>query len=143
MNSGRIRILFLILADVFTLSASWLGTALVYHAMGGRYEMSTYTAMWPFLFVFVLLASVVRLYHGNLFYPGMALDQVEETRRMVYAVRATYLLLFCIGYVLPINELIAFICASVNCCLTFTVSLNKSFSLSASGLTNSTISSFK
>ena len=82
MNSGRIRILFLILADVFTLSASWLGTALVYQAMGGRYEMSTYIAMWPFLFVFVLLASVVRLYHGNLLYPGMALDQVEETRRM-------------------------------------------------------------
>ena len=95
MNSGRIRILFLILADVFTLSASWLGTALVYQAMGGRYEMSTYVAMWPFLFVFVLLASVVRLYHGNLFYPGMALDQVEETRRMVYTVLTTYLLLFC------------------------------------------------
>ena len=95
MNSGRIRILFLILADVFTLSASWLGTALFYRAMGGRYEMSTYIAMWPFLFVFVLLASVVRLYHGNLFYPGMALDQVEETRRMVYTVLTTYLLLFC------------------------------------------------
>ena len=95
MNGGRVRILFLLLADVLTLSASWLGTALAYHAMGGRYEMSTYIAMWPFLLVFVLLAAVFRLYHGNLFYPGMALDPVEETRRLVFTVLTTYLLLFC------------------------------------------------
>ena len=95
MRDGRIRIFFLILADVLALSCCWLGTARVYHAMGGRYEMSTYAAMWPFLLVFVLLAAVMRLYHGSLVSPGMALDPVEEMRRRVYAVLATYLLLFC------------------------------------------------
>ena len=95
MRDGRIRIFFLILADMLALSCCWLGTARVYHAMGGRYEMSTYAAMWPFLLVFVLLAAVMRLYHGSLVSPGMALDPVEEMRRRVYAVLVTYLLLFC------------------------------------------------
>lgn len=95
MTGGRIRILFLMLADILALSGGWIGTAAVYHAMGGRYEMSTYTAMWPFLFVFIFLASVMRLYHGNPVCPGMALDPVEEMRRRVYTVMVTYLLLFC------------------------------------------------
>ena len=95
MTAGRIRILFLMLADALALSACWLGTAAVYHAMGGDYEMSTYIAMWPFLFVFIFLAAVMRLYHGNPFCPGMALDPVEEMRRRVYTVLVTYLLLFC------------------------------------------------
>ncbi|MBR3506928.1 MAG: undecaprenyl-phosphate galactose phosphotransferase WbaP [Lentisphaeria bacterium] len=95
MTAGRIRILFLMLADVLALSGCWLGTAAVYHAMGGDYQMSTYVAVWPFLFVFILLAAVMRLYHGNPFCPGMALDPVEEMRRRVYAVLVTYLLLFC------------------------------------------------
>ncbi len=95
MTAGRIRILFLMLADAAALSVCWLGTAGVYHAMGGDYQMSTYVAMWPFLFVFILLAAVMRLYHGNPFSPGMALDPVEEMRRRVYAVLVTYLLLFC------------------------------------------------
>ena len=94
MTAGRIRILFLMLADAVALSGCWLGTAAVYHAMGGDYEMSTYIAMWPFLFVFILLAAVMRLYHGNPFCPGMALDPVEEMRRRVYTVLVTYLLLF-------------------------------------------------
>ena len=95
MTAGRIRILFLMLADALALSACWLGTAAVYHVMGGDYEMSTYVAVWPFLPVFILLAAIMRLYHGNPFCPGMALDPVEEMRRQVYAVLVTYLLLFC------------------------------------------------
>ncbi len=95
MTGGRTRILCLVLADMLALSGGWIGTAAAYHAMGGDYEMSTYTAMWPFLFVFILLAAVMRLYHGNPFRPGMALDPVEEMRRRVYAVLVTYLLLFC------------------------------------------------
>jgi len=95
MTAGHIRVLFLVLADVLALSASWLGTACVYQAMGGEYSLSTYSAMWPFLLVFILLAAVMRLYHGSLIYPGMALDPVEEMRRRVYTVLMTYLLLFC------------------------------------------------
>lgn len=96
MTSGHIRILFLILADMLALATGWLGVAYVYQAMGGRYVMSTYLSMWPFLLVFVSLASVMRLYHGSLIYPGMTLDPVEEMRRRVYTVLVTYLLLF--GY---------------------------------------------
>ena len=72
MTSGRIRILFLMLADAAALSCCWLGTASIYHAMGGDYEMSTYIAMWPFLFVFILLAAVMRLYHHIIWYAGVA-----------------------------------------------------------------------
>ena len=95
MTAGHLRILFLILADMLALSVGWLGTAYVYQTMGGQYVMSTYSAMWPFLLVFILLAAVMRLYHGSIIYPGMALDPVEEMRRRVYTVLGTYLLLFC------------------------------------------------
>jgi len=95
MTAAQTRILFLMLSDVLTLSGCWIGTATVYHSMGGHYEMSTYIAMWPFLFVFIFLAIFMRLYHGSPFCPGMALSPVEEMRRRVYTVLITYLLLFC------------------------------------------------
>ncbi len=119
MMAGRIRILFLMLADALALSSCWLGSAAVYRVMGGRYEMSTYVAMWPFLLVFILLAAVMRLYHGNLFCPGMALDPVEEMRRRVYAVLVTYLLLFCYLTFSRRTDYFSRVVIAVSACLNF------------------------
>ena len=50
--------------------------------------------MWPFIGVFVGCNTFIRLYHGDVAYPGAALGAVEELRRIFFSSALVYLLLF-------------------------------------------------
>ncbi len=94
MNSARIRVLLLALGDVLLLGGVWLVCAAVYlHGWGGDYRWDDYFTLCPFLLIFVGCNSLIKLYHGNMFYPGMPLSSVEELRRMVFSITFCYLLL--------------------------------------------------
>jgi len=80
--------------DVIGLAAVFILCAAIYRHFGGQYRLCDYFKLWPMLPVFLFVAGVIRLYHGNILYPGSPLPPVEELRRMFFAVTLTYLLLF-------------------------------------------------
>ena len=96
MKEARVRIAALILSDVLTMSAVIFGVAAVYKSMGGDYFLSNYLRLWPLPMIFVLLASMSRLYHGNIVYPGVGLPRVEEFRRLFYV--DTFSFMVCLVY---------------------------------------------
>lgn len=84
MTSRRIRVLALMLADILCMALVWVVVVNAYKWSGfGRYSAQQYLSFWPALLVFVLVNSFFRLYHGNPFYPSIALSPVEEFRRLV------------------------------------------------------------
>ena len=79
MNSGRLRVLLLISVDALTLSVCWLLAAGGYALLANDASTVRYLfSRGGFLVVYLCLNAVTRLYHGNPFYPGMALPPVEE-----------------------------------------------------------------
>jgi Undecaprenyl-phosphate galactose phosphotransferase WbaP len=82
------------IGDAVGLAVVFLVCAAVYRYFGGEYQLLEYLNLWPILIVFWFVAAVIRLYHGNVFYPGAPLAPVEELRRMFFAVTLTYLILF-------------------------------------------------
>lgn len=96
MRSARIRILILMLADVlcFTLipiAVIWCMDAFFWEA---PVNWKIYLRMWPFIGVFVGCNIFIRLYHGDVAYPGAALGAIEEQRRIFFSTALAYLLLF-------------------------------------------------
>lgn len=95
MNQGRLRVLLLMLADALTLVACWLVAAGGYAAFAHIVPDVRYLfSRGGFLAVYLGLNAVARLYHGNVFYPGMALPPVEEFRRLTLTTLGTGLLFF-------------------------------------------------
>ncbi len=94
MHPGRFRVCCLMAGDLAGLALIFLGCAALYRQCGGYYLLRTYWNLWPMLPIYACTAGVIRLYHGNVFYPGAPLAPVEELRRMFFAVTLTYLLLF-------------------------------------------------
>ena len=93
MTSGHIRVLCLIAADFLAVYASLLLSAFAYLSFRDRmFEFEIYTPLWPLGIIYVVMCAFFRLYHGNIFYPGFALDAVEETRRSVLALFSMFLL---------------------------------------------------
>ncbi|MBS1372116.1 MAG: undecaprenyl-phosphate galactose phosphotransferase WbaP [Lentisphaeria bacterium] len=96
MRSARIRILILMLADIvcFTLVplvVLWSVDTFM-HDIAISWE--SYRWMWPFIGVFVGCNVFIRLYHGDVAYPGAALGAIEELRRIFFSSALTYILLF-------------------------------------------------
>lgn len=88
------RVAILMAGDAVALTATLILCAAVYQQLGGQYQLTNYLRLWPLLPVFVCLGSAIRLYHGNVFYPGAPLLPVEELRRVFFAALLTYLLFF-------------------------------------------------
>ena len=92
--SGRTRVLALMLADAFCVTAVWSVCVIGYWAVGlGDYEPSRYLRLWPVLPLFVGINLFARTYQGNWFYPSMPLSPVEEFRRLFLGAMASHLAL--------------------------------------------------
>ena len=94
MNGGKIRVILLALVDFATFYGVLLLSAWLYKLCGGSYLMLEYFRLWPLGLVLLSCNSFIRIYHGNFFYPGAALGQVEELRRLFFSVTLVYLLIF-------------------------------------------------
>ena len=94
MNGVQIRVILLALADFVTFYAVLLLSAWLYKFLGGDYQMIEYVRLWPMGLILLLCNAFIRVYHGNFLYPGAALGQVEELRRLFFSVTLLYLLMF-------------------------------------------------
>lgn len=94
MNGGKIRVILLALVDFTTFYAVLLFCACLYKFFGGNYSMIEYVKLWPMGLILLLCNGMIRIYHGNFLYPGAALGQVEELRRLFFSVTLLYLLIF-------------------------------------------------
>lgn len=96
MNQGRLRVLLLMLCDSACFLVILLGTALFFRDVV-RIDLdnfSLYTHLWPSAFVLIAFNTLLHLYHGNILYPGAAVDPVEELRNTFYAVSLTFAVIF-------------------------------------------------
>jgi Undecaprenyl-phosphate galactose phosphotransferase WbaP len=93
MKGGRRRVYILALTDFVLFYAILLFVALAYQQFGGKYSMNLYLGLWPFALSLVGCNALIRLYHGNFFYPGAALSVVEELRRSFFSISLACLLL--------------------------------------------------
>ena len=97
MTQGRIRVLALMISDMLCMSIVWAVVVNVYKWFGfGHYHASAYWNAWPAVLVFVLINSLFRLYHGNPFYPSVALSPVEEFRRLVGSALGVHVLVMAV-----------------------------------------------
>ena len=95
MNQGRLRVLLLMVTDALTLSVAWFAAAAVFAALGGHgVDVHYLTSRGGFVLIYLCINVFARLYHGNPFYPGMALPPVEEFRRLTLSTVATGALFF-------------------------------------------------
>jgi Undecaprenyl-phosphate galactose phosphotransferase WbaP len=93
MKSGRRRIYALAIADFVMFYAILVGTAWIYQQIRDLYPMQLYVRLWPFPLTLVACNAFIRLYHGNVFSPGVALSVVEELRRSFFSISLACLLL--------------------------------------------------
>ena len=100
MNNGRLRVLFLILADFITFYSVVIAVAWIYNQFGRTYEMKWYFYLWPAGLALIAFNSMIRLYQGNCFYPGAALSAVEELRRLFFSTTILYLVLLAYFFVI-------------------------------------------
>ena len=103
MNKIRLRIFILALGDFAVFYGTLIAIAFAYQLCGGQYEMSLYFKLWKLALVFIISNAFIKLYHGNIFYPGVALNQIEELRRLSLSIILTILLLS--GYSALIKEI--------------------------------------
>ncbi len=96
MNHGRLRVLVLMLTDALTLGASWFAVSGIYLWLFTEppYNFRYITSRWGFGAIYLACNLFTRLYHGNPFYPGMALSPVEEFRRLTLTTIGTGILFF-------------------------------------------------
>lgn len=91
----RCRILFLLLTDIVTAVGIVLFLLWFYRFIGiGRYQLTDYQPLLPFVGVLILCNVIYRCYHGNVFYPGAGLNKILEIQALFYSVGTTYMLLF-------------------------------------------------
>lgn len=97
MNSSRVRVLALVLADVLSVGTAWALVVFLYKIFGGAfYEPLGYLKAWPVILIFLSINLVGRLYHGRCFYPALPVAPVEEFRRLVLSSLATHILVMAI-----------------------------------------------
>lgn len=92
--SGRLRSLALLLSDLVSVSiAIWL-VFYLYQLCGAEYSMRIVLRTWPILIMVLLFNIAGRLYCGNLLYPGLVINPVEELRRLTLSALGSFLLFF-------------------------------------------------
>ena len=84
--TGGLRVVLLMLSDLFCLAATWAFVVWAYRALGfGHYKYGAefYLRLWPMAIAYLALNSMFRLYHGSIFHPAAPLNPIEELRRLV------------------------------------------------------------
>ena len=94
--SGRIRSFSLLLCDVLSLAFSLFAAFYTYKRFGASYDMAILFRTWPILVLAVIFNISGRLYCGNLIYPGLVLNPVEELRRLILSAIGSFLIFFAI-----------------------------------------------
>lgn len=89
-TQGRIRVLALVLADIFTVASIWAIVVIAYEAVGGQYSPFIYLSFWPVPLAFVAVNAMFGLYHGSWMYPAAPVPGVEEMRRLVLSSLVTH-----------------------------------------------------
>ena len=102
MKQARIRVILLALCDAFFMVATFIAVAYIYRCFGGDYYLKYYLGLAPLLLIYLVSNGMIRLYHGNFFYPGAMMPPQEELRRLVFSVTMTYLLTF--AYLLIVQD---------------------------------------
>lgn len=93
MNSGRLRVAVLALADVACIASVWAFVVTAYWALGfALYDPLAYLQAWPVAVVFVAANLLTRLYHGRGAYPSMPLSPSDEFRQLVVNALLTHAL---------------------------------------------------
>ena len=93
MNRTRIRILALAAGDLFTI---FLALTLAFQTgelAGLPVTAKDAMVFWGIAPCFLICAAFVRLYNGNVFYPGAPLPPVEEIRRMTFTLTLSWILI--------------------------------------------------
>ncbi|MDO4528359.1 MAG: exopolysaccharide biosynthesis polyprenyl glycosylphosphotransferase [bacterium] len=88
---GRSRSFFLLFADVLALVVAIVSSFGLYKALGAHYEMSIVLRLWPIPVMVVGMNLAGRVYLGNVLYPGLPMNPVEELRRQTLSVIASFL----------------------------------------------------
>lgn len=91
---GLVRVAFLLIADIVTITAIWFVVVVGYNGLLGahyRYGVGFYLQMWPVVPTFVVVNALFRLYHGKCFYPSAPLAPVEEMRRLMGSAVLTHI----------------------------------------------------
>jgi Undecaprenyl-phosphate galactose phosphotransferase WbaP len=87
-----------LISDVFALSIGAAVTVLARWAFHGNYDPYDYLRFAPALGLFIISFALMGLY------PGIALNPVEEMRRVLYAISASHLVILAITYLFKTAE---------------------------------------
>ncbi len=87
---GRLRSFLLLGADVLSVICSIVASFWLYKIAGGQYSMWIVLRLWPILLIIIGLGLAGRVYLGNLLYPGLPMNPVEELRRQTLSVLAGF-----------------------------------------------------
>ncbi|MBE6358622.1 MAG: exopolysaccharide biosynthesis polyprenyl glycosylphosphotransferase [Lentisphaerae bacterium] len=94
--SGRLRSFLLLFTDVLFLALAIFLVFFIYKKCGALYEMPIIFRTWPIFLLLIMFNIIGRLYCGNLLYPGMALNPVEELRRLTLSCIGSFLVFMAI-----------------------------------------------
>ncbi len=119
MNSGRLRVLLLMVCDALCLGASWILAAWVSARIeSAPLDFEYVYSRWGFLVIFWALNIFTRLYHGNPLYPSAPLAPVEEFRRLTLTTLGTTAVFFAYlafyGKASPLPSYAVIIAAGIN-----------------------------
>ena len=92
--SGRLRSFSLLFSDIVSVSLAIFWGFYSYWLCGAKYEMTIALKTWPIVLMIVLFNIAGRLYCGNLIYPGLVINPVEELRRLLISAIGSFLLFF-------------------------------------------------
>lgn len=92
--SGRLRSFSLLFSDVIAVTLALEFGFYGYWLCGAEYDMTIVLRTWPILMMIVLFNIAGRLYCGNLLYPGLVINPVEELRRLLLSALGSFLLFF-------------------------------------------------
>lgn len=87
---GRSRSFLLLFVDVLALIAAIVVSFGLYKWMGANYEMTIILRMWPILVLVIGMNIVGRIYLGDVLYPGLPMNPVEELRRQSLSIVAGF-----------------------------------------------------
>ncbi len=89
-HPGRSRALLLLITDVLALSFAIFIGFFLYKQQGARYTMEIVWHLWPIPLMVVAMNLAGRVYLGNLLYPGLPMNPVEELRRQTMSIIAAF-----------------------------------------------------
>ncbi|MDD5596663.1 MAG: undecaprenyl-phosphate galactose phosphotransferase WbaP [Victivallaceae bacterium] len=84
----------LILTDFLAFYALGLVLSALYQSSCSKHEHIISSNLWCFALILICVNALSRIYHGNIFFPGIALNPVEEFRRSFLIITLSCSLLF-------------------------------------------------